>query len=259
MAKVYGLTGKMSGKMGSAVFAVRKGQQIMRQYNPIVLNPKSAKQQDSRVKFKLGTQLAAIMSPGFGTMIPTKRKVTKGTPSKRNAFVQENYSLITTQEMGELGVVAQIDMERLQLTTSSRNDLPIPNVEVDATWVDVMMQNVPLDITLVRFVIVGYVPGEIEHTEQPYIISIVDAQVDKSKNDAFVALDGLEGRPKIAPETRLTVLAYGLIPTSAAAADRLGNLFAPQAEFVSAVQLDNLVREGAMVETKTKGFNYIPA
>lgn len=258
MAKIYGFTGKMSGKMGSAVFAVRKGQQIMRQYNPIVLNPKSAKQQDSRVKFKLGTQLAAIMAPGFGTMLPAKRKVTKGTPSKRNVFVQENYPLITTSEMGELGVIAEIDMERLQLTTSMRNDLPLPRVDPDQSGVIVSIDgDVPFDITVVRFVFVGYVPGEIDHTEQPYIIGIADAQVNGGK--ASVVCDGNDGRPKIGNETRFTVLAYGMIPTSAAAADRLGNLFVSGAEFVSAVQLDNLVREGAMVETKTKGTNYTPS
>lgn len=259
MAKIYGLTGKMSGKMGSAVFAVRKGQQIMRQYNPIVLNPKSAKQQDSRVKFKLGTQLAAIMAPGFGTMMPAKRKVTKGTPSKRNVFFQENYPLITTTEMGDLGVIAEIDMERLQLTSSMRNDLPIPEVEPDAVASTISIQNIPYDITVVRFVLVGYVAGEIDHTEQPYIIGIVDAQVDADKAQASIQLDGSGGRPKIGIDVRFTVLAYGMIPSNAAAADRLGNLFAPDAEFVSAVQLDNLVREGAMVETKTKGTNYTPA
>lgn len=257
MAKIYGITGKMSGKMGSAVFAVRKGQQIMRQYNPIVLNPKSAKQQDSRVKFKLGTQLAAIMAPGFGTMLPAKRNVTKGTPSKRNVFVQENYNLITTEEMGELGVIAQIDMERLQLTSSMRNDLPLPRIEADPLGVIIGLDgNIPLDITVVRYVLVGYVPGEIDHTEQPYIIGIVDAQVVGQK--AVIVCDGADGRPSISEDTHFTVLAYGLIPTSAAAADRLSNLFTPDAEFVSAVQLDNLVREGVMVETKTKGTNYRP-
>lgn len=258
MATMQGITGKLSGKMGSAVFAVRKGQQIIRQYNPIVLNPKSARQQDSRVKFKLASQLAAIMAPGFGTLYTAKRKATKGTPSKRNIFTELNYPLITTEVMGDdLGVVAQIDMECLQLTSSMRNDLPNPIVSgAEQSGLLVTIDNPPVDVTIVRFVVVGYVPGTIPHTNQPTILGIADAKVDRGR--VQILFDGTDGIPKIGNDVRCTVLAYGMIPTSSAAADKLNNLFAPDAEFVSAVQLDNLVKEGVMSETKTKGANFIP-
>ena len=53
MAKMYGFSGKVTGKKGDAVFAVRNGEQIIRQYNPIVANPSTQKQVDARAALKL--------------------------------------------------------------------------------------------------------------------------------------------------------------------------------------------------------------
>ena len=87
MATMSGITGTLSGKMGSAVFRVRAGQQVVAQYQPSVANPNTEAQQTARAKFKLITQLAAIMGPGFGTMLVTKRNP-RGKGSARNGFVQ---------------------------------------------------------------------------------------------------------------------------------------------------------------------------
>lgn len=50
MAKMYGITGALRGKIGSAVFSVKNGTQVVRQYQPVVSNPKSDKQIDQRRK-----------------------------------------------------------------------------------------------------------------------------------------------------------------------------------------------------------------
>lgn len=61
MAKMYGLNGVLTGKLGATVFAVRSGVQIARQYQPIINNPKSTLQQFQRAKMNLVGQLSSIM------------------------------------------------------------------------------------------------------------------------------------------------------------------------------------------------------
>ena len=53
MAKITGLIGSGHGKLGNTVMTVRRGQQIARVYQPVVANPKSARQQLSRAKLRL--------------------------------------------------------------------------------------------------------------------------------------------------------------------------------------------------------------
>lgn len=55
MAKAVGLIGSLKGKVGNTVFATRRGIQIARVYQPVVAQPKSARQQLSRAKFALAT------------------------------------------------------------------------------------------------------------------------------------------------------------------------------------------------------------
>lgn len=58
MAKTTGVIGGLSGKLGSAVFAHRRGVQIARAYQPVVANPKSERQQLSRAKFALAESVS---------------------------------------------------------------------------------------------------------------------------------------------------------------------------------------------------------
>lgn len=81
--KLNGLVGKGSGRLGSSVFAVRGGEQIVRQYTPNVANPNTDRQKAQRAKFKLLSQLAAIASDG---LLFAK----EGNVSRRNAFVAAN-------------------------------------------------------------------------------------------------------------------------------------------------------------------------
>ena len=89
--KQYGFTGKGTGKLGSAVFAISGGEQIVRQYNPVVSNPQTEAQVAQRAKFKLLTQLAAAMS---GQIAFRKSKLT----SARNKFVAANIRSVTFSE-----------------------------------------------------------------------------------------------------------------------------------------------------------------
>lgn len=86
--KQTGLFGKGSGKLGSAVFAISGGEQIVREYNPRVSNPNTEKQVEQRAKFKLLSQIAAVFAPILGFR---KNKLV----SARNQFVSANYENVT--------------------------------------------------------------------------------------------------------------------------------------------------------------------
>lgn len=87
MAKFYGSAVK-TGKLGGSVFAIRYGETIERQYQPIVANPSTPAQIASRAKLKILSQLSAVMDPVIA--IPRM-----GAVSPRNLFVRENYPAVT--------------------------------------------------------------------------------------------------------------------------------------------------------------------
>lgn len=58
MAKIYGINGKLTGKIGNTVFAVDGGIQVARQYNPIVANPRTEAQQTQRLKVDFAGQMS---------------------------------------------------------------------------------------------------------------------------------------------------------------------------------------------------------
>lgn len=104
--KLQGIVGKGSGKLGVSVWAVRKGEQIVREYNGKVNNPKSASQTQQRAKFKLMSQLSAI----FGKVIAMPAE---GNVSMRNKFTSENIGSVTFAEG-----TATITLTDIKLTKS---------------------------------------------------------------------------------------------------------------------------------------------
>lgn len=228
MAKIQGLTGKMSGKMGSVVFRVRQGEQIVTQYNPIVKNPNTEAQSTQRVAFKLMSQVAAAMAPAI-----INRPARQGQ-SARNRFVQQNFPLVVGDDTN-----AKIAMERLKLTSSSTY---LGIISVDSNVVTV--EGIPANITKVRFVEVSYLQNG--DTNKPVVTRIRDVDVE-GEEATFSTNAGH------------TVLAYGLIPTSGAAKVALDNIGVTSNEpFVAQVNLERLVSTGQVAVTETLGVNNIP-
>lgn len=228
----------MSGKTGSFVFRQKGGQTIVSQYQPIVKNPNSEGQQAQRAKFKLMSQLAAIMSRGFGSFI-IKTRAEKGTPTQRNAFVQTNFDLVEVSTDGEK-VTATIPMEQLKLTSSYRYFPPINLVNAAPDGLDIEFDdNMPDEIATIRIVTVGYVGN---------VASIVDIR-DVPATTTATTIN--------VPDGDYTVLAYGLIPSeSASTSIDLDNIHTPADEdFISAVELNALVANGSIAETMTVGAN----
>lgn len=241
---MQGITGKLSGKMGAAVFRVREGQQIVTQYNPIVKNPNTAGQQSQRAKFKLMSQLAAIMAPGYGTM-GTINRPARGKSTQRNAFTQINMKLVEVDTAGEQ-VTAKIPMEQLQLTSSFRPLPAFSGTTEGVTNIDLTISGMDAAIKSVRFVLVGYKNNIAE------IIDLRDVPTDDyaQGNRANYLNDTLS-------PGKYTLLAYGLIPSeSALSSINLDDIHTPSDEdFISAVELNAMVADGTMAETKTVGTN----
>lgn len=242
---MQGITGKLSGKMGSAVFRVRDGQQVVAQYNPIVKNPNSEGQQAQRAKFKLMSQLAAIMSPGFGTMSVSKHRA-KGKPSQRNAFTQLNFPLVTV-ETDNQEVTASIPMADLKLTSSFRPLGVMSLSATSSTAFDADIDQVPADVASVRFLLVRY--PLIGGSRQAQLSEILDVPV--SEGSVSHSFTGMASGEKV------TVLAYGLIPSETAKASiSLDNIHTPaDDDFISAVKLNEMVANGEIAETSTIGAN----
>lgn len=241
MARLEGITGGLSGKMGSAVFRQSGGKTIASQYQPVVKNPNSEGQQAQRAKFKLMSQLAAVMSRGFGSFI-IKTRAEKGKSTQRNAFVQANFSLVTVSSDNQQ-VTATIPMEKLQLTSSFRY---LPALELTSSNNGFQLgfkENLPTGITTIRIVTVGYIGN---------VASIIDM-----RDVPRAPLADMESIEIKVPAGKYTALAYGLIPAeSIKSSIDLDNIHTPNdQDFISAVELNALVANGSMAETITVGGN----
>lgn len=104
--KIQGILGKGTGKLGSSVFAVSGGEQIVREYNPNVANPNTDAQVAQRAKLKLMSQLAVALAPALGFK-------KQGLVSARNQFVSKNIGSCTFDDNQ-----AEVNVQNLQLTPS---------------------------------------------------------------------------------------------------------------------------------------------
>ena len=116
MAKLFGLSGRVTGRKGDTVFSVRKGEQIIRQYNPMVLNPNTEAQTVQRAKMKLSSQLGAIFANVIA--IPSE-----GAKTSRNIFTKINFPLITRSSDPDF-IKVEADLPNIQLTKSGRSMIP---------------------------------------------------------------------------------------------------------------------------------------
>lgn len=104
--------------MGASVFVVRQGEQIVRQHQPVVFNPKSPAQVAQRAMMKLASQLSAVMKTHI---TPMKQAASKGQ-SSRNVFVK---SLFVDNAMSFANDKATADLSKLKLTASVLDGMSI--------------------------------------------------------------------------------------------------------------------------------------
>ena len=250
MARLAGIAGGLSGKVGSMVFRQRQGETIATQYQPVVTNPNTNAQQDSRVAFKLMSQLAAIMAPALGSLAVLSRPARKGRPSQRNAFFAQNYGLVETRDT-ENGKRATIPMEQLQLTSSFISAGTI-SIKQDGDTVTIKGEGSPGKKQ--KIALVGF--GSLAGADRPAkIIQITEVNVD---DDGLWELEiTVENVRAKGVTDQITALAYGLIPLSQRMKTKMENINTPYDEpFISAVELQKAVEDGEMSVTETIGANF---
>lgn len=250
MARLQGISGGLSGKTGSYTFRQSRGQTIVSQYQPMVKNPNSEGQQTQRAKFKLMSQLAAIMAPAFGTM-NVASKAGKLIPSQRNAFVKLNMPLvIVTSDNQEVSAI--IPMEKLQLTSSFREELGSPVLSKQNNGIHVVIPVAEGSKTKNgKIALVGF--GTMGVTKRASLVSMVDVPIKTNGTEKQLEYMFEDVKPG-----DYTVLAFGLIPTESSSIKvDLDNIHTPDDEdFISAVTLNALVANGSIVETATVGANF---
>lgn len=214
MAKFHGvISGKGSGKLGNVVLRIRRGQQIVATYNPVVANPKSKGQSDQRAKFKLMTQLAAVMD--FALAMP---RTVGGT--MRNAFVSYNFPLTAISDIDGKDA-AVIPLEEIQLTKSTSPFVGEIAAEL-STVGNVSTLSVEVRGANEAYDLVQYAVFELmADTTSTLGVTVRPARVGRnpsaSKEDANyrAAVEGFV----IDANSRLLILAYGMTTKNGSALD----------------------------------------
>lgn len=253
MARIQGLVGGVSGKMGNAVFRQRYGQTIVSQYQPVVNNPNTSGQQVARAKFKLITQLASIMAPAMGTMGVINRPARQGR-NPRTGFVQRNYALMTPEPSTGAAEKVTIPMEQLQLTDSvdfyGTISAEIKGEDADKMFVSVKSP-VSANPKKAKIVLVGFgTMGTVDRPSRARIISVVDVPFNQEGAAELIFT--------VTPGEAYTVLSYGMEEvTEGTQSLDYDNIHTPADDgFISQVNIDRAVSEGSMRLTETIGVNY---
>lgn len=227
--RLTGITGTGSGKLGSSVFSVTSGTQIVRQYQPVVTNPSTAQQVNNRARLKLMSQLSTVMADVIA--IPKN-----GMQSARNIFVQENFKA-TAAANG----VASVDLAAIALT---KGGMQIPNVlaeRVEGTSVSVALAD-KADQLVARVVYVMF------YRNSAGELQLIDSAVVETagENGTF---------PYAFPyqERDVVVYAYGIFDKNAKATAKFGNYAVTSGTQVAALVADRKISNNDFLLTKTRG------
>lgn len=227
--KLSGMAGTGSGKLGSQVYASVAGEQIVRNYQPIVSNPNTSKQVNQRARLKLMSQLSAV----FGPILTYKRqKLT----SARNQFVSRNFDL-TSGNDGQ----AQISLENIQITSGTAG---LPGITARRRL------NLYVDVELVR-------DASISVDRVVYVMF-------KKTGDAKLQLIGSKvatsaGEAGVFPQSfastgvDVVIYAYGMRDLNSKASAKYGNYNVESGEDVATLFMSRSLSYNDYRFTKTRG------
>lgn len=234
MAKIYGLFGSMTGKVADVVMSVRGGEQIVRRYQPSVLNPNTTGQVEARAKLKLISQLSAVMAAYIA--IPRR-----GNISSRNMFVKKNYGIITYADD-----TASATLTSIQLTDSV---VGLPNLIVSAgeasNTISVRLYAGVLT-GLDRVVYVAFVKQADNKLRLANSIVVSATQADS----VFSA------NLNVGTSEPIVVYAYGVRDNTEAARVVFGDMQAIPAETVAKLIVSRTLTEADITLTETKAAEY---
>ena len=234
MAKIYGLFGSMTGKLADVVMAVRNGEQIARKYQPTVYNPQTDSQISARARFKLMSQLSAVMAP-FIAM----RKA--GGVSSRNMFVKENFKTATFTDKN-----ADINMSAVKLTKSV---VGLPSITATRTGnlLSVELAAFAKDIDRVVYVVVTRNDDE--------SLRAVDSAVVTAAGDD----NTFPGSVPVPGNSELYVYAYGVRDNTEAAKAVFGDLTNPDATAVARIVTSSTLTDADVTISETRFADVAPS
>ena len=225
--KLYGLFGKGSGKLGSSVFAISSGEQIVREYNPVVENPNTPAQVEQRAKFKLLSQIAATLA---SIIVIAKQ----GLISSRNRFIGLNIGKATYADDKASINVQNIDitggsaaMQDFEILAEAQGQTPVRLISPAAS-----------DITAVVYAVVG-----VDANSQLIVRNskVVTAPGENRKFDTTLA-----NVPQPA-----YIFAYGIKGDVAGALAEYGDYEAPEADVIASLIANRSTKAGTLTFTKT--------
>lgn len=220
---------KGSGKLGATVFAVNSGVQIAREYQPKVSNPNTEAQQDTRARFKLMSQLSAVMAP----VIAIKKD---GLKTARNQFQSLNFDIVTYENEN-----AAIDLNKVQLTKSNRSFAGFSADRSSGTAIAVLL-NASMAATANRVVYIAY------EKQNNGTLGLLGSKVcSVAGNDGKFA-DTLPYTDK-----SVVLYAYAIKDTDESVTVKFGNLVAPSAEKVAKLLVSSAENMNSVNLTKTAG------
>lgn len=232
--KLSGIAGKGSGKLGSNVYAVSGGEQIVRQYNPVVTNPSTTAQVVQRSRLKMASQIAAAMADVIA--IPKS-----GLVSSRNAFMKRNFDLFVGSENG-----ASCQYAKLQLTGSA---IGLPAVNAEKSDAQTLSVELASSATAVASRVIYNVFAKT--TEQQLMLIASRVVTDSGENGTFP----LEVETTA---TELVVYAYGMRDMSSTASAKYGNYHVQSGEDIAKLVANRKLSAADFTFTQTQGFDLIP-
>lgn len=113
MARIFGLNGVVRGRQGNNVFSVQNGIQVLKQYQPVVYNPRTQGQREQRAKFALAGKMSAA-TPSAALI-----GMRGGSPRARRAMFVSLLSRGATTSLDSTGVVATVPFENIMFSQGS--------------------------------------------------------------------------------------------------------------------------------------------
>lgn len=193
MAKFYGSATK-SGKVGGSVFVIRHGETIERQYQPVVNNPKSAKQVVVRAALKLLSQMSASLSG----IVAFRRQ---GNISPRNFFTKANFPNVGAAAEVNGETVVSFNVENIDLTGGTVMCPQLVTPTASGNDVAVALSSAALDkVSRVLYALVGIKEGEAMFVLDTAVVET--AGINRTFDGTLTMPAGTTGR--------LAVMAYGI-------------------------------------------------
>lgn len=227
--KLNGLLGTGTGKLGSSVFAVSAGTQIVREYVAKISNPSTPAQVNQRARHKLMVQLSAAMSDVI--VIPKE-----GLVSARNKYVSIN-SAAASATNG----VATVDLPEIQISNGSLSLPALQCERVDDPAISVaFVTQVPLQVS--RIVYVAY---EVRYGST---LSLLDTKVVSTAGDARDFATKLASS-----DNDVVVYAYGIIDANAEATAKYGNYDVVSGQDIARLVANRTLNTEDYIFSKTVG------